>query len=181
MKRLKKFVAVVILVITTSLFSGCLAKLPVPEIKDGRFNFSFTYEMDGEIQTYSGVYVCKYDGVYVSCVGKGREWSGYIENLEGSIDIPIITNSDGVIYVAFNFRPEYFMGDPEYADYEVGAPWLYILYNDDDPDVFSIDNEDTLDFMAVYGVRILSYYYDEPIENTFKTKWSNGRFEFNIN
>ena len=178
MKTLKKLVVIIMLTIT-SLFSGCLAKLPVPEIKEGRFDFSFDYEINGEVQTYTGVYVCKYDGIYVSCVDKGREWTGYIENLDQTIDSPIQTNSDGVVFVGINFRPEYFMGDPEYVDYEIGEPYLYIVYHSDNPDEFHIEIE--LDFMAEYGIRLISYDYPEPIENSFENKWSNGRFDFSIN
>ena len=75
---------------------GCV-KVPEPSVKEGRFDFSVTYEVDDEIITYSGVYVCKYEGAYVSLVGDGRDWSGYVEGcLE---EIAIDNNEDGVIYI----------------------------------------------------------------------------------
>ena len=34
-------------------------------IKKAQFNFSVTYEIDGEEKIYSGIYVCEYDGIYL--------------------------------------------------------------------------------------------------------------------
>ena len=72
MKKLKTFIMTFVMVFATVIFSGCaLKKMPVPSVKEGRFNFSFTYEINGEKETYSGVYVCKYDGSYASAFGLG--------------------------------------------------------------------------------------------------------------
>ena len=80
MKKQKFAAILAFLVMITSLFSGCVAKLPIPDIKKGRFDFSVTYEINGEEKTYSGVYVCEFDGVLTTLVGSTREWKGYIEN-----------------------------------------------------------------------------------------------------
>lgn len=178
MKRLKIFVLFLFAVITMSFLSGCVAKMPIPEVQEGRFDFSVTYEVNGEEKTYTGVYVCKFDGIYITCVGRGLEWEGYIEN-EEEIDIPIQTNKDGVVYLNLGFFPEYFMGDPDAEYYNVPAPSLYMTYNGDDPDFFEIIGEDEV--IAGYGVKIISYEYAEPIENTFTERMSCGRFEPSIN
>ena len=180
MKRFKKLVIVMIMLIITSLFSGCFTKMPEPEIKEGRFNFSFTYEINGEEKTYSGVYVCKYDGSYASAfgMGDGIDWKGYVENVGEEPEIPIHTNEDGVIYVGFWLYPGYFMADPDYLNYKPTAN-LFIVYHSDDPDDIRISSD--LDFMAEYGVRLISYTYDEPIENSYEDKLTFGRLDFNIN
>ena len=45
------------------MLTSCALDVPRPEIKTGEFNFSVTYEYNGEIKTVSGVYVCEYDGI----------------------------------------------------------------------------------------------------------------------
>jgi hypothetical protein len=38
-----------------------------------------------------------------------------------------------------------------------------------------------IDFMAEYGIRLISYTYDEPIENSYEYKRTFGRLDLNIN
>lgn len=178
MKKLKKLLMIVLILVFTSLSSGCFAKFPIPTIKEGRFEFAVTYEVDGEEKTYAGVYVCKFDGAYKTFVGSGLDWSGYVEN-EPEIDLPIQTNDDGTVYINFGFFPEYFMGDPEAEYYPVPEPSLYMIYHDDDPEVFHITGEDEV--IAGYGVRLISYNYADPIENKFVDKLTSYRFEPSIN
>ena len=178
MKKTRIFVCVVFIAVLVSLLSGCMATVPIPKIKEGRFNFSVTYEINGKETTYTGVYVCKYDGVYITCVGKGVEWDSYIEN-EKDEDVAIQTNEDGVIYINFGFSPEYFMGDPSADQYNVPKPNLFMIYNGDDPDSLDITSDENV--IYGYGVKIISYEYPDPIENTFEEKLSFGRFEPSIN
>ena len=179
MKKLKKLLMIVLILVFTSLSSGCLAKLPVPEIKEGRFDFSVTYEINGEEKTYAGVYVCRYDGAYKKLAGKGIYWKGYIENDDNGGVIPIQNNEDGVIYIDLYFVPEYFMGDPDAILYDVPAPALYMVYHSDNPDEASYATEEEV--IANYGIRIISYDYADPIENTFEEKLTFARFELTIN
>ena len=55
--------------------------------------------------------------------------------------------------------PEYFMGDPEYANYTplIRAELWY-------PD----EQTDDIERIAEHGVKLISYEYDEPIENSYK-------------
>ena len=62
MRKLKIWIVASLVLLSTLFLSGCaVAKMPVPSVKEGRFNFSFTYEINGEEKNYSGVYGCKYD------------------------------------------------------------------------------------------------------------------------
>ena len=182
MKKLKTFIMTFIMVFAMVILSGCaVTKMPVPSVKEGRFNFSFTYEINGAEETYSGVYVCKYDGSYASAfgLGTGVNWIGYVENVGENPEIAIHTNDDGVIYVGLWFYPGYFMADPDYFDYEAPSANLFIVYHSDDPENITISSD--LDFMAEYGVRLISYTYDKPIENSYEDKLTFGRLDFNIN
>ena len=177
MKKLK-IMFMALFMAFTLLLSGCVVNVAVPTVKEGRFDFSITYEVRGEEKTYEGTYICKLDDVYVSCIGKGRNWTGYME--DGSeMEIIIDTNEYGEVYIWPGFYPEYFMSDPDYVWDSVPAPTLYMLYNDDTPDDMFVDEES--DFLEIYGVRIISYQYAAPIENEYKEKWTFGRFELRIN
>ena len=182
MRKLQRIVVTVLMVAATAVFSGCttVAKMIVPSEKEGRFDFSVTYEIDGEEKTYSGVYVCKYDGSYVSAFGGGGiDWSGYLESTKGQPEIPIQTNDEGVIYIGLGFYPEYFMREPGFEDCEIPNHTLYIVYHSDDPDMVSIDS--SIDFMEQYGIRVISFSYDAPLENSYEDKLTFGRLDFNIN
>ena len=180
MKKKLIVVCVIFVVILTAVLSMFIAKMPIPEIKEGRFNFSVTYEINGEEETFSGVYVCKYDGAYKTLVGKGVYWKGYVENNDNCGVIPIQTNEDGVIYIDLYFVPEYFMGDPDAILYDVPAPALYMVYHSDNPDEASYEADQEI-LATNYGIRIISYDYADPIENTFKEKITFVDFEPTIN
>ena len=177
MKKIKLFVCAVLSTMLM-LLSGCVAKMPIPEIKEGRLNFSVTYETNGEEKTYSGVYVCKYDGILVTLAGSSVQWKAYIEN-EEEIDIPIQTNEDGVIYINLGLSADYLMGSPSALDYPSPEPNLYMIFNGDDPDSPYITSDEEVIFS--YGVRLISYNYADPIKNTFKEQIAFGRFEPSIN
>lgn len=180
MKKIRIVVCTVLIVVLSAILSGCLAKVPIPEIKEGRFDFSVTCEINGEEKTFSGVYVCKYDGAYKTLAGEGVDWEGYIENSDENGIISIQTNEDGVIYIDLYFVPEYFMGDPDAICYDVPVPVLYIVYHSDDPDVSSYENDPDI-LETNYGVKLISYKYADPIENTFKEKFTFVDFEPTIN
>ena len=168
----------ILTIVSTTMFSGCVARLPVPEVKEGKFDVSVTYEVDGEVKTYTGVFVCEYDGVCVTFLGAGREWSGY---LEGNPDerIAVKTNEEGTIYIGLGLYVDYFMADPDGEGYDAPSPYLYMEYHSDDPN--SSSSAYDLDFYGDYGVRLIDYDYADPIENNFKTKFTFGYFVPSIN
>ena len=179
MRRQKLLGVVAVITMSTLLFTGCVAKIPEPTVEEGRFEFSVTYEIDGEEKTCSGVYVCQYEGVSVALDGKGRAWNACIEN--GSRDgmIEIQNNEDGKVFIDLKFNPMYFMADPNAILFETPEPELVLVYHSDDPDIISFSRE--VDFYAEYGVKLVSYTYADPIENSYVEKWSIGNFDMGIN
>ena len=180
MKKHKFFIIALLMIAITMIFSGCAAVVLLPKVKEGRFNFSVTYEINGEETTYSGVYVCKYKGAYKTLVGEGINWEGYIENAEENGMIPIQTNEDGIIYIDLYFVPEYFMGDPDAILFDVPAPTLYMVYHNDDLESGSYEADQEI-LATNYGVRLISYKYADPIENEFEEKFTFVDFEPTIN
>ena len=172
-------VGIALLMASSSLLSGCaVTKFPVPEVKKAQFNFSVTYEIDGEEKIYSGIYVCEYDGIYVSCVGKGRNWDGYVENGGDNGLIPVQERKNEVIYIDLGFYPEYFMSDPDGFE---GVPEIKLLADirSEDGGIGFETEQDVI--FEDFGIRVISYEYDEPIQNTYKKKWTIGDFEPSIN
>ena len=159
----KIFIAIIFLLLFALCLTGCGFTVPRPEIKEGKFNISVTYEHNGEIKTASGVYVCEYDGVIWYNVNRDP-FVNWKESFEGDIKdggvLPICNTDDGgEIFIGLLLYPEYFMGDPEYADY-TPIVRAEIFYDD--------EQIDDVDVIAEYGVKLIDYEYDEPIENTFK-------------
>ena len=139
MKIVKVVAVMVFIVMLSAVLTGCAIKMPVPSIEKAEFDFSITYEINGEIKTYNGVYVCEFEGVHKSLYGNYRDWKGYIKDVpDGEYSVVALeTNKQGTIYVDLGFRAEYFMSDPDYAEEEAPTPKLYIMFHSDDPDVSS--------------------------------------------
>ena len=163
---MKKLLCALILALLVSvMLTSCGLTVERPEVKEGEFNFSVTYEINGETKTVSGVYVCEYDGIDRVLDGVDhREWKGYIK--EGTIEeqIKLATAVDGgVIELNLHFAPEYFMGE-SYGDDEPFSPSITVRLEDEE----GLSFENDADLIAeVYGAKIISYEYDEPIENSF--------------
>ena len=153
--------------IIAMMLMGCGSSLPHPEVKDGKFDVSVTYELNGEIKTLDLVYVCEYDGVKRTMEWTSyRAWNGHFEGYEPGEVIDIFNAEDGSrIVFCFLIYAEYFMGEPDYLDdfnpqvkveriyFEDGVEW-----SDSDQELISKD----------YGIRIIDIDYDDPIKNTFK-------------
>ena len=89
-----------------------------PTVREGRFNFSVTYEFDGETKTISGIYECKYAGTSFALDGGAhRSWEGRIKGDEVEDRTVIGTTENGdTIELVLALIPEYFM-DGNRADF----------------------------------------------------------------
>ena len=181
--KIKILAVAILLMMMSVVLTGCAIRMPIPSVEKAEFEFSITYEIEGEIKTYTGVYVCEFAGVYKSFYGNNRIWNGYVKDVPDGVYaiIALETNDEGTIYVDLGFYPEYFMADPDYADYDVPTPSMYIIYHSDDPDVTNSDHDDVIDFYERFGIRIVGYDYPEPIENEYEEKVKFGSFDFSIN
>jgi hypothetical protein len=148
-------------------------KAPDPTIKEGKFNFSVTYEAGGEVQTISSVFVCEFEESGMSLGGWYIHWNSYIEDYdkypfkENTHDIIVETNEDGTIYLELNLNSAYFMAEPGYSDVEC-QPHLFILYNEEAAERFGAYGDDSVEVLESYGVKLISYEYDAPLENIYE-------------
>ena len=154
------------LLMLVRMLAGCGLDVPRPEIQTGEFNFSVTYEFNGEIKTMSGVYICEYDGIdWALDGGYYRVWKGYIKDGTTEEVIRLETATDGgIAELNLVFDPGHFMGDDYMDGAEPFEPSFTVRQENDD----GLSFENRADHIAeTYGARIISYEYDEPIKNTF--------------
>lgn len=172
----------------TPMFAGCEQKMedalifalngfqkaPVPTVKEGKFNFSVTYEVGGEEKTISSIYVCKYVESTQWLDGWRVTWESYIEDPEIATLPPennenliiVETNDDGTIYLDLKLSPGYFMSEPG-EEHRKSEPYMYIDYKESAWEEKGTYGSEDLEVLASYGVRIISYEYDAPIENSY--------------
>lgn len=155
-----------LLLIVTIGLTSCELTVPRPKVKKDEFKFSVTYELNGEIQTVSGVYVCEYNGAdWAIELGYHRDWKGYIKDgvTEECVKLATAENG-GIVELNLHFDPGYFMGESYSEGEEPFSPWITVRLEDDE----GLSFENNADLIAeTYGAKILSYEYDEPIENSF--------------
>ena len=167
----KTFYLLLVLLALSLCMTSCGLAVARPEAKKGEFDFSITYELNGEEQTFSALYVCEFDGTSWTLEGGdyARDWNSYtVGDYEGDTYSATIgkTEDGGDIILFFGVYPAYFMGD---ATGERGAPEpsLYISYPENEYGEIRIVN-DPGEVEQLYGAKIIRYEYAEPIENTFK-------------
>ena len=164
---MKKIFSVLSLILIFALMlTGCGSNIPRPEVKEGSFDFTVTYELNGEVKTVKDTYVCKYKGVSMTLEGISyREWKGTLSGGLTDDSIKICDTSDGgEIVLSFLINPEYFMGEPDYKEFEPSYD-LAVYYYDENG--YIIDDSDDVEVLASHGVRFIGFEYSDPIENSF--------------
>ena len=181
--KIKKFlVSVSLLLLLCMTLAGCGKGLE-PSVKEGKFNFSVTYEVDGETQTGVGVFACEFVKTVFALDGSYIEWKSYVEDTELANCLEenrgyllLKTCDDGVIYLDLNLSAKYFMADPNYGnvnantdDVNLGiSPRLFMEYSDAKGEELGVWRSEDATVLESYGVKVISYEYDAPIENSYK-------------
>lgn len=166
MKNKKLFLPTIILavaILATTVYSLVSSIAKKPTITEGEFPFSITYELDGEEITIEDVYKVHYTGNDGYADTKTRVYVGELESSgEDKTLYPIKKDKNTRIELWTHFYPDYLMGDPE-GDYFEGEPFEPKIYYYDANET-EYQDEETL---AAQGVKLLSFEYPTPIENSF--------------
>ena len=170
MKR--KISLLLLILMLVSMLASCGIDA-APKIKEGRFNFSITYEEWGELKTISGVYVCEFAGREFTLEGGdfSRKWKGHVEGIEHAEEVynsaVLIRKTDdgGEIFLDFDLTAAHMMGEPFLAD-AVIEPSFFLVYSNED-NTSSESGGDENDIEELYGLKIVDYKYDAPIQNSF--------------
>ena len=163
---MKKILSMLLLsVMLCVVLTGCGMIVTRPEIKEGEFNISVTYEFNGEVKTLEGVYVCEYNGTsWALDGGSRRDWSGYIKDgkFEDVIDLGI-TAEGYRVELNLALFPEHFMGESVEGYEYVATPYITVTVSNDEG-IAVLHGKDSEGYC---NARIIGYKYDEPIENSF--------------
>jgi hypothetical protein len=163
----------------SNMFVGALTgfkKAPDPTIKEGRFNFSVTYAVDGETETISSVYVCEFQESGMLMDGWYITWNAYVEDsaIEALFNdesyyggILIGTNEYGKVYLDLSLDAGYLMAEPGRGHREY-KPSIFIQYNEETAEKLNTYGESDPAILESYGVKLISYECDAPIENIYK-------------
>ena len=163
----KIFVAIILITVLLVGFASCGFTVEEPKIKSGEFDFKVTYEFQGEVKTVSGVYVCEYSGTsWALDGGSHRTWTGHIKGGEESDVFEIgATEDGGTVELRLNLYPNYFMGDFIEDDSAISKPAIAVMLVTEEGTSILLEPEDV---EAYCGAKIISYEYEEPIENSFE-------------
>lgn len=158
------FILTVLLLLSLSLM-GCGLTLPRPEVREGEFDVSIKYEVNGEAKTLDLVYVCEFDRIARTLEGTSyRAWKGnFVGYGEGDV-IPLFETDGGKVALCVLIYPEYFMGEPDYTDDFAPVVLTNYIYYEDGSEMI-IDDQELI--AEKYGVKVIGCEYGEPIENSF--------------
>ena len=166
MKNKKLFLPAIILVVAIlaiTVYSVVVSIALKPTVTEGEFPFSITYELDGKTVTIDDVYKVNYVPNDADDNHKGRVYEGKRLSLDES-DTNIILKQDENTRIELwtYLSPDYLMGDPQYDYFEDNTFEPKIYYYDENETEYC-DEE----MLAAQGVKLISFDYPTPIENSF--------------
>ena len=186
MKNKKLSLAMIFLVLTIIAYmvaSALFCYTTKPEVANGEFPFSITYEYKGETKVLSGVLECEYSGSETIHGQHSRYWDveTIYENPE-QIEEPFVVEQNDeeqtTLCVYENMHAGYFMGDPLYQDYYEqygrGSVQPRVAYYDYKNEIF-LEDANLDEIPESIGFKITDFTYAEPIENRFS--FSGIRYE----
>ena len=148
------------IIAAASCFLTCILQEPV--IREHDFEYTVTYQLDGEVKTFEGVFKCGFNGYSTSGDLTVREYVGkYTQNgIDLHSHIYTIAQKDGAeLSIVASLDAAYLMGDPEKYDTESGNENPYL--SAEDAEGFEMD------VSGVFNAEIISWEYPKPVENSF--------------
>ena len=150
-----------LIIAAISSFFTCIVQEPV--IKAHDFDYSITYNLDGEEKTLNGVFRCTFTGNDVYDISTVRLYDG--KHTQNGVELHdhslMVAQKDGnELYLVIMLDEDYLMGDPD----------IYEIENrNEDPYFYAYDSEGMgIDAYEVFNAEIISWDYPEPIKNSFK-------------
>ena len=169
--KMKKLFSVLIFISITLSLSACAIvpaknNVPAPKITKGEFPFELVYEKDGEVITANDVYVCEYEGIkWNENFGNYRQWKGYAKSTGESY---FLFYEEGNTQIVCDIgSPAYYMNDPTAANMSDFVPAIYyrVRYESGGISSGKLDEETLLE---KYDLKLISWKFSEPIENSFE-------------
>ena len=149
-----------ILAIASCFFTGIIKE---PTIKEHEFDYSVTYRIGSETNTYEGTFRCSFAGHDGHDDPTFRVYDGVHTkdgNELGDLWLTVAQKEDVKLLMAVGLDATYLMGDSDKYEYAQG---------NDDPYFEAIDAEGySVDVSENFDAEIISWEYPEPIENSFR-------------
>lgn len=148
---------------------ACLAvgMIKSPTITEHDFNYTATYQMDGETKTIEGVYRVQFISTGNGTDPQYRYYEGhYLSDPDSSEPKNhIIAQKDGLdLRVVFIFTNDYLMGDGDVGEtYYTAIAEPYIAAYDN----MGVEYTD-METLEKFGAELISWETPQPIENTFR-------------
>lgn len=163
MKSKKMLLPILIWTFTILSIAACALIFMIakkPTVTEQTFPFSITYEFMGETVYIEDVYTAR----FVNRGDRYRDYSGKIDSMDHEYKSMYLLqdNSKGSIVLDTQLCPNCLMGDPSYDCTHDNPMKPELIY--DDIDGMRYRDEESL---AEQGVRLISWEYPPPIENTF--------------
>jgi len=157
---------------TILLLSMCSRPDPfVPEITSAEFPFKIVYTVDGEEFVYEDVITCEYTGIN-NDAGHSEKYRTWSKEFGKKSDIILCElGNDQVIRFRINYSAAYLMGDKKNPRYYDSSPEVLLATRfmlDTGYPSYSTDKKlEAQELKDVYGIEIISFEMQPPIENTF--------------
>ena len=142
-----------------------------PTVTYAEFPCTLVYKLNGEEITLTDTIICEYDGIKFDDSGLAyrRQWTEDFKSGDNSF---VLAENDDGTYFEFrywNVAP-YLMGETDYPEYKfrVGSG-VYLIGTDG-----WSNRLDDYSMYHDYGIRIVSFEYGPPIENTFAPETYNN-------
>lgn len=151
------------LCIAVSLVTGIVR---APAITEHDFPYSVTYTLNGETQTFEGLYRCRFISTGEGTDPLDRYYEGSYLTLTSEYHPAAYTieQKDGLeLCIVVTFNTKYLMGDTR------GVPEATLLY---EPYLAVMDQEgmeyDDPETLSNFDARLISWELPEPVENSFE-------------
>ena len=153
-------VSAVLLMAVITVIMGIAQK---PTVTEGNFEFSITYEIDGQSVTINDVFYARYDKNDGYTDSKTRIYVGKIGSMpEGERTYTIYRDDERSLLLDTRLFADYLMGDAEYDYFDTEAAGPQLVYSDS----YTYDCTDEHIILEECGARIISWQYPTPIENS---------------
>ena len=142
-----------------------LPEPPKPEITYGEFPFRLVYEINGEQKVVEDTLICEYDGIEIDAGRlKHREWKEYLKSGKERIVLLKVDEKTEIYY-----NPgygKYYMGDENgvFNHFFPNASQMRWYKGK----VSSYGTISAKKLLNKYNIKLISWDYTEPIENSFK-------------
>lgn len=143
-----------------------------PTITHAEFPSTLVYELNGEEITLTDTIICEYDGIKYddSSMSYRRQWTEDFRSGDNSFTLAEYDDGSRIVFHYRNVA-KHLMGETDYSEYYLRL----------DSGVFRVSSSGrwggAIDEEKLYndhGIRIISFEYGPPIENTFAPETYNN-------